>query len=126
VSVFGGAVAECFVAAADGIVVHGDGIQEKFGEAFAEVPSGDAGHGRDGQGLDFMEAEGEKFSEGDGINVGVVGAGAVPGHEKWHAFMEIVDDGGVPIEEHVSDGFGGFLGELMGVAIDVHKNVFAQ
>jgi len=41
---FGGAVTERFVAPSDRVVVHGDGIKEEFGEAFAEIPRGDAGH----------------------------------------------------------------------------------
>src|SRR5208283_963201 len=33
--------------------------------------------------------------------------------------------GGMPVEEHARDGLGGFLRELVSVAIDVYENVFS-
>src|SRR6516164_9991468 len=94
-------------------------------EAFAKIPGGDAGHAKTRHGLDFMEAESEEFGVGDGINVGIVGARAVPTHEEGNGFVEIVNNDGMPFVEHAVNGFSGLLGLLMGVAVDIHVNVFA-
>ena len=48
-------------------------------EGFAEIPGGYAGHAHGGHGLDFVKTHFEKFGVGDGIDIRVVGAGAVPG-----------------------------------------------
>ena len=72
---------------------------------------------------DFVEAHREEFGVGDGIDVGVVGAGAVPGHHERRAFVQVVDDGGMPLVEHAVHGFGGFVGLLVGVAVDVDEGV---
>src|SRR5713101_8197753 len=70
-----------------------------------------------------MKAELEEFRIGDGINVGVVGAGAIPGHQERDAFMKVVDDGGMPFVKHAVNGLGGFVSLLVGVAVDVHEGV---
>ena len=121
---FSAAVAKGFVAAADAVVVHGHGIEIKMAEGFAEIPGGDAGHAHGGHGLYFVKTHFQKFGVGDGIDVGVVRAGAVPGHQEGHAFVQVMDDGGMPFVKHAVDGFGGFVSLLMGVAIDVHEGVF--
>ena len=92
-------------------------------EGFAEIPSGNAGHAEGGHGLDFMKAELEEFRVGDGIDVGVVWTGTVPGHHEGRAFMKIVDNGGMPFVKHAVNGLGGFVSLLMGVAIDIDEGV---
>ena len=93
-------------------------------EGFAEIPGGDAGHAHGGHGLDFVKTHLEKFGVGDGIDIGVVGAGAVPGQQKGDAFVKVMDHGGMPFVKHAVNGFGGFVSLLVSVTIDVHVSVF--
>src|SRR5262249_26272000 len=95
-----------------------------FREAFSEIPGRNTGHAESGHGLHFVEAERKKLGESNGVDVGIVGAGAVPAYQKRRPFVQVVDDGGMPVKKHTGDGFGGFLGELVGIAVDVHKDVF--
>ena len=92
-------------------------------EGFAEIPGGDAGHAHGGHGLDFVKTQFEKLGVGDGIDIGVVGAGAVPGYQKGHAFVKIMDHRGMPFVKHAVNGFGGFVSLLVSVAIDVHESI---
>ena len=83
----------------------------------------DPGHPEAGHGFDLVKAQRQEFAEGDGIDVGIVGSGAVPGHQQRHAFVQIVHDHGVPFEEHAADGLGGLVRQLVRIAVDVHERV---
>ena len=119
----GGTVAEGLVAAPDGIVIHRHGIREHVRKAVAEIPGADSGHPEAGHGFDLVKAQRQEFAEGDGVDVGIVGTGAVPGHEQRHALVQVVHDHGMPIEEHPADGLGGLVRELVRIAVDVHERV---
>ena len=120
----GGAVAEGLVAAADGIVVHGQRVQIELGEGLAEIPGPHPGHAEAGHGLHFVKAQFQHFVEGDRIDVGVVRAGAVPGHEQRDALMQVMNHRRMPVEEHPCHGLRGFERQLVRVAVAVHEGVF--
>ena len=94
-----------------------------MGEGLAEIPGGDAGHAHGRQSLDFVKAQLQKLGVSDGIDVRVVGARAVPGHQERLAFVQIVHDGGMPIVKHAVHGLGGLVRLLVSVAIDIDEGV---
>ena len=104
-------------------MIHGDRIQVEVGEGLAEVPCGDAGHAHGRQSLDFVKAQLQKLGVSDGIDVRVVGAGAVPGHQEGFAFVQIVHDRGMPLVKHAVHGLGGLVGLLVSVTIDIDEGV---
>ena len=71
-----------------------------------------------------MKTEFKKFSVSNGINIWVVGTCAVPSHQEWRAFVQIVNHRRVPLMKHTVHSFGGLVRLLMRVTIDVDKGVF--
>ena len=67
----------------------------------------------------------QERGEDDGIEVRVVGPGAVPGLQQRDALVQVVDHLRVVVEEHALDGARGLERELVGVAVDVHERVAA-
>ncbi len=118
-----GAVAERLVAAPDRVVIHRHRVEIQVGERFAEIPGRDARHAERGQRLHFVEAQRLELGERDRIDVRVVRPGAVPRHEQRDALVQVVHDGGMPLEEHARDRARFCVHELMRVAIDVHERV---
>ncbi len=74
--------------------------------------------------LHFVKTHFQEFAVGNRIDVGVVRAGAVPGHQERRTFVQIVHHRGMPLVKHAVDGFGGLMRLLVRVAIDIHKGVF--
>src|SRR3954464_14632212 len=93
-----------------------------MGEGLAEIPGRDARHSHCRHGLNFVKAQFKKFRVSDGIDVRVVGAGAVPRHQKRRAFMQIMYHRGVPVVEHAVYSLGGLVSLLMSVAVDVNES----
>ena len=65
----------------------------------------------------------KEFGVGNRIDVRIVGTGAVPTHEQRRRLVQIVHDRRMPLVEHAVHGFRGFMGLLMGVAIDIDESV---
>ena len=104
-------------------MIHRHRFEIKLREGLAEIPGPDAGHAEAGHGLHFVEAQLEHLFEGQRVDVGVVGAGAVPGHEQRLGLVQVMHHGRVPVEEHARHRLGRLVRELVRVAITVDEGV---
>ncbi len=111
------------VAAADGVVVHGHRVQVVLAEPLAEVPGPHTGHPHRRHRRHLVEAHLEELAGDDGVEVRVVGAGAVPRLEQGDRLVEVVDHRRVVLVEHVVDGTRHAESLLVGVAVDVDVHV---
>ena len=89
----------------------------------AEVPAPHPGHAETGERGHLVKAHLQALVVTHGIDVVVDWTGAVPGDEKRDAFVQIVHDLRMPLEEHALHRLGGLVRELNGVTIDVDHGV---
>ena len=92
-------------------------------EGLAELPGPHPGQAQGGQRAHLVEAQLEELAVGDGVDVRVVGAGAVPGEQEGNGLVQVVHDRRVVLVEHAVHGPGGLVHLLVGVAVDVHERV---
>jgi len=104
-------------------VIHRYGIEIEVCECFPKIPRRNARHSHRRHGLDFVKTEFQKFAVGDGVNVGVIGTCAVPGHHQGRAFVQIVHDCGMPLMKHAVHRLCGFVRLLVSITVDVHEGV---
>src|SRR2546421_233550 len=101
----GAAIAESFVETADGIVIVGDGEEIVGSPAVVEAVSPDADDAALGHLLNFVIGHLLPLSDDDGVEPGVVRTSAGHDVEIRNGLVEIVHDGGMPVEkglEHVA------------------------
>ena len=91
--------------------------------ALAEIPGPHPRHAQPGHPRHLVKAHLEELAGDDGVQVGVVGAGSVPGLEEGEGLVQIVNDRRVIVPEHAVDGLRQLLGLLVGVAVGVHEDV---
>ncbi len=120
-----GAVALDFVEAAEGVVGDGDPEEVVGDPAIVEAVGEDAGNAALGHLHDFGLSEQPPFVDGDGVERGVVGAGAGGDVEVGLRLVQIVQDGGVPFEHALGEVLGDLQILAHAVAIVVVLHVLA-
>ncbi len=119
----GGAVAEGLVAAAHGVVIERQGVEIHMRKIVAKIPSPYARHAEAGQCRNLVEAHFQALVVGERVDVFVGRSRAVPSDQQRDAFVQIVHDGRMPVEEHALDRLGRLMGQLSGISIDVDECV---
>ncbi len=120
-----GAVGLDFVEAAEGVVGLGDPEEIVGDPAIVEAIGEDAGDALFGGVDDLGFGEQPPLIDGDGIERGIVGAGAGGGVEIGLGFVEVVEDGGVPLEHAGGDVLGEVEVLAHAVAVVIVRDVLA-
>ena len=105
----GAAVTERLIAAPHRVVIEADGVEKQMCEIVAEIPRPDTGHAEAGQRLHFVKTKLQTLVVGQRIDVRIDRSGAIPGQQQRHAFVQVVNDRGVPLQHDPLDGFRGLV-----------------
>ena len=113
------------VEAADGVVAVGRVEGVVRGPAVVEALGPDAGDAQLGQLVDLAVGQEVPLVDGDGVEPGVVGAGARRDVEVGDGLVEVVHDEGVEVEEDLHDVLAQLEGQAEVVAVVVVRDVLA-
>ncbi len=121
----GAAIAESFVEATDGVVIVSDGEKIVGSPSVVKAVSPDANDAALGHLFNFVIGHLLPFADDDGIEPGIVRTGTGHDVKIGDGFVEIVHDGGMPVEVGLEHVAGKSEADAEVVAIIVVRNVVA-